>query len=583
MLTATRFLCFSLCFISPVILAAELLQTPLKPITHDGLRRQEERARDLNQTLAPSPEVLKSADLPQISAVLPVEKPCFLLNEIHVLAPPAQAELPAWLMHSLNEQVFAHYRGQCAGVRGLSHIAAAADAELLRLGLATSRVVVPPQNMGSGELNLQLHLGRIAGVRMQDEGKDDKRWGTWVNAFPGWPMMSAGDVLNVHDLEQGVEQMNRLPSQHVVTRLEPGTEPDTSVVFIDRQSGDLLQRLRGGVTLDNSGSPSLGRTQLSSYLAFDNALGLNDILNLSFNTNAENPDNDHQSQSVSANYSIPWGNHTFSSSYSSSKFAQWVAGTTARFLSSGESESADLRWQYQLLRTSSARFSVSTALSTRRSNSYLDDVELLVQRRRTTQQEFGINYRQLLGSASFDLGINYKSGRGWYEAEDDYPAEMANGLTLRPSITTLDLGVAVPFQIAAQAVQYNFNLHGQSTPNTTLSNEQIAIGGRSSVRGFDGDTVLMAENGYYLRNEISTSLPMPEGLGLQAYWGLDYGRVWGPSDAILIGHQLAGTVLGLRGQWKKAQFDLSAASPLHQPEGMNADPYIWYGSVTLSF
>ncbi|MFC7422155.1 ShlB/FhaC/HecB family hemolysin secretion/activation protein [Iodobacter arcticus] len=581
MSTVIRALRFSICLFSPLVIASEL--TPAQLLAPDALQRQEDRARDLNQTLAPLAATLKPADLPQISTALPIEQPCFALNKINMLAPSTQAALPSWLLQSLNQQVFTHYLGQCAGVRGLSHIAAAADAELLRLGLATSRVVVPPQNMGSGELNLQLHLGRIAGVRMQDGGKDDTRWGTWVNAFPSWPLMSAGDVLNVHDLEQGVEQMNRLPSQHVVTRLEPGAEPDTSVVFIDRQSGDLLQRLRGGLTLDNSGSASLGRTQLSSYLAFDNALGLNDILNLSFNSNAENPDNDHQSQSVSASYSIPWGNHTFSSTYSSSKFAQWVAGTSTRFLSSGESESADLRWQYQLLRSSSARFSVSTALSSRRSNSYLDDVELLVQRRRTTQQELGMNYRQLIGAASFDLGLNYKSGRAWYDAEDDYPAEMANGLTLRPSITTLDLGVAVPFQIAAQAVQYNFNLHGQSTPDTTLSNEQIAIGGRSNVRGFDGDAVLMAENGYYLRNELSTSLPMPEGLGLQAYWGLDYGRVWGPSDVMLAGNKLAGTALGFRGQWKKAQFDLSVATPLLQPEGMDAAPCIWYGSFTLSF
>lgn len=583
MLTALRVLAFSLGLVSSFVFANEPIQFFPEQIAQEGLRRQEERTRDLNQTLSPLSEGLKSEALPQVSTLLPVEQPCFPLNTINVSAPPAQAALPSWLLHSLNEQVFTHYLGQCAGVRGLSQIAAAADAELLRLGLATSRVVVPPQNMGRGELSLQLHLGRIAGVQMQNEGKDDLRWGTWVNAFPSWPVMSAGDVLNVHDLEQGVEQMNRLPSQHVVTRLEPGAEPDTSVVFIDRQGGDLLQRLRGGITLDNSGSPSLGRTQLSSYLAFDNALGLNDILNLSFNSNAEHPDSDHQSQSVSASYSIPWGNHTFSSSYSSSKFAQWVAGTTTRFLSSGESESADLRWQYQLLRTSSARFSVSTAVSSRRSNSYLDDVEVLVQRRRTTQQEFGMNYRQLIGAASFDLSLNYKSGRGWYDAEDDYPAEMANGLTLRPSITTLDLGLALPFQIAAQPMQYNFNLHGQSTPDSTLSNEQIAIGGRSSVRGFDGDIVLMAENGYYLRNELSTSLPMPEGLGLQAYWGLDYGRVWGPSDSMLIGHKLAGTVLGFRGQWKKMQFDLSAATPLHQPEGMNADPCVWYGSFTISF
>src|SRR5690606_38460483 len=116
--------------------------------------------------------------------------------------------------------------------------------------------------------------------------REDARWGTWRNAFP----MSAGDILDIRDLEQGVEQMRRVPSQQVRTRLEPGAEPDTTVVVIERRVGGWRDRVRGGATVDNAGGAALGRAQFSGHLALDNPLGLNDVLSASLSSNLQRPD-----------------------------------------------------------------------------------------------------------------------------------------------------------------------------------------------------------------------------------------------------------------------------------------------------
>lgn len=255
------------------------------------------------------------------------------------------------------------YLRRCVGVQGLSFIAAQMDQKLRDLGFATTRVALPAQNLRTGQLLVHIEAGRVADIRpVRGDATPATQWGTWRNAFP----VAAGDILNVRDLEQGVENMKRLPSQSVATRLEPGDVPGSSVLYIERKGGALPDRLRGGATLDNSGSASLGRTQLSANVAFDNPLGLNDVVTASLNTNAEQPTATHRSQSASVSYSVPWGYNLLTLNASNSRFAQYVQGTTVRFLSSGRSQSAEARLQRTVLRTASTRVGIYGAVSTRR-------------------------------------------------------------------------------------------------------------------------------------------------------------------------------------------------------------------------
>lgn len=417
--------------------------SPVDRAAEEGLRRQEERQRELLQQQEIRSDVLTSRERPGYVKELPVETPCFVIHEIELTGKGAGRFV--WL-----KEVTLPFIGRCVGVAGLRRIAEALDAKLIETGFATTRVSLPEQNLKAGTISIRVHLGRVADIRMASKNQQtnqksetpDNAWGTWWNAFP----LGAGDILNIRDLEQGVEQMQRLPSQSVSTRIEPGTEPDTSVVVIERRTGPFLDRLRGGVTLDNSGSKSLGRAQLSSYITLDNPLGLNDILSLSANTNAESPGADHRSQSLAASYSIPFGYTTATLSKSHSRFAQVVQGTTARFLSSGRSSSDEFRLHHTALRTSSAKFGLYGALSSRRAKSFLDDVELIVQRRRTTNIETGVTYRQLLGNGSLDFEVGYRRGMPWRHAQDDFPVEVANGLTLRPKIWMASASYAQPVQ-----------------------------------------------------------------------------------------------------------------------------------------
>jgi hemolysin activation/secretion protein len=544
--------------------------------TEEGLRRQEERTRAQQQQLEPQADVLHPEAKSAIATRLPEETPCFPIREIAFAGEYAQR------FHWLSDAV-APFLGQCAGAEGLGLIVSALDARLIEFGYVTTRASLPAQNLQTGRLQVQLHVGRVADVAMAKAGAPlrtpDAAWGTWRSAFP----LGRGDILNVRDLEQGVEQMKRLPSQSVTARLEPGPEPDTSLVVIERQTGSWRERVRGGLTIDNAGSPALGRTQLAGYLALDNPLGLNDILLLSGNTNAEHPGEEHRSQSGSVNYSVPWGYNLLSVSASRSRFAQIVQGTTARFLSSGSSETTEARWHRTVWRTASLKAGGYAAVSTRRAESFLDDVEVLVQRRRTTNLEAGLTYRQLVGQAVLDLDIGYRHGVARFGAQEDLASAATGGATLRPRIASLTASYSQPFALAGRPVQYSAVLRGQHTRDTTLSIDQIAIGNRYSVRGFDGDSVLLAESGYFVRNELSTPLKLAAGAEAFTYLGVDAGRVWGASAANLVGNKLAGFVAGVRGRYRALQVDLSLGTPLYKPEGFvtrRLNPYV---SATYAF
>ncbi len=558
----------------PLVLAAATPSAASQ--AEEGLRRQEERNRELQQRLQPQSDVLQPEKSSPISNVLPTETRCFVIHEIELQG--TDASRFRWLL-----DVTRPFLNQCIGVKGLHRIVENLDTRLIESGYATTRASLPEQNLKQGKLDIELNVGRVQTVRMVQAGshpqKTDQGWGTWRNAVP----IRDGDILNIRDLEQGMEQMKRLPSQSVITRIEPGTDPGTSVVLIQRQPDTWRDRIRGGFSLDNSGSQAMRRAQFSGYMALDNALGLNDILSLSLSSNAQQIETNHRNQSITLNYSIPWGYSTFSLSASHNRFAQQVQGTTTQFLSSGSSDSATFRWDYTAWRSASAKAGWYVGLSNRSAHSYLDDVELVVQRSHTTNLETGVTYRQLFGHASLDLSLGYRRGVPWMGAQDDFATAAAGGLTMRPRLWILNAAYNQPLHIGGRAVQYVFSLHAQQTHDTTLSIDQIAIGNRYTVRGFNGDSVLLAESGYYVRNELATPMTTIAGWNTAAFVDLDFGRVWGPSAAYLIGDKLAGTALGVRAQLHGWQFEVAVAAPVYAPKGFQAAPIAPYISLTYGF
>lgn len=515
----------------------------------DELRRKDQRDEDMRRR-EPKPDVRLQPEAPApVPDALPQESVCLSVHRIQ-LDGIRPGDFP-WA-----QPIADRYLGQCIGAEGITVIVKKLQAEFIERGLITTRVYIPPQNLIEGTLTLKAVPGVIREYRF-DDGADA---GNWRTAFPASP----GELLNLRDLEQGLEQMKRVPSQDVEIDIAPGAQPGESDVVIKRKRE---KPWRGIVYFDDSGAKATGKWQGALTLAWDNPFGLNDLVNVTVNGDARRDDPDASSLGNNFYYSAPYGYWTFSFAYSKYEYRRLVQGTNETFESSGETRQHDLRVQRMLHRAAASKTSAQFRLVKSESHSFVEDAEINNQRRQVTAAEFALQHRHHLGRATLDLNWGYRRGVPWLGAQDD-PADSDPGMpTTRYRLHTLEATLAAPFSVVGVASRYTLTLRGQTTRDALYGADYFAIGNRYTVRGFDGEQTLAAERGFVARNELSAALG---DTGQELYIGLDYGRISGPSAEILPGRTLTGSVLGLRGGWgKDFQYDVSAGWALRKPENFS--------------
>jgi hemolysin activation/secretion protein len=174
-----------------------------------------------------------------------------------------------------------------------------------------------------------------------------------------------------------------------------------------------------------------------------------------------------------------------------------------------------------------------------------------------------VNHKDAVGDASVEGTFAYKRGTGDFDSIPA-PEEAIGEGSSRLGLLTLDLAASVPYQALNSQFNYAVALHVQDDTTPLTPQDRFAIGGRYSVRGFDGESSLIGERGWTLRNDWSVALGNS---GQALYLGLDAGEVSGPSAENLLGKTLTGAVLGLRGSYKKMQYDIFVGAPLYRPEG----------------
>ena len=128
------------------------------------------------------------------------------------------------------------------------------------MGYVTTRVVVEPQNLRSGILVLTVIPGKVGRIQLQDQSAIPfATRGTLWFAMP----LAQGDILNIRNIEQGLENLKRVPSADANMELVPtDAVGETDVVIAYKQS--LPFHLTLG--LDDSGSKATGRFTRLCYI-----------------------------------------------------------------------------------------------------------------------------------------------------------------------------------------------------------------------------------------------------------------------------------------------------------------------------
>ncbi|EKC4133176.1 ShlB/FhaC/HecB family hemolysin secretion/activation protein, partial [Salmonella enterica subsp. enterica] len=169
-----------------------------------------------------------------------------------------------------------------------------------------------------------------------------------------------------------------------------------------------------------------------------------------------------------------------------------------------------------------------------------------------------------------DAGVSWQRGTRWFGAQP-VPGEAFGDATGLSKILTWHADLNVPFSLAGQSFLFTTLYQRQMTRTPLTTFEQFSVGNRWTVRGFDGERTLAADNGWYTRNELVWQTPVPQ---QSLYIGLDYGAVSGHGTEFLPGRHLAGGVLGLRGSVGNTglSYDLFTGCPLSKPDGFQTSP-----------
>jgi hemolysin activation/secretion protein len=509
-------------------------------------------------------------------AVLPAEQPCFRIDTFTLVVPstlPASVRDKGASALPLDKFAFArewldHYQGQCVGKEGINVLTKGLQQAILGRGYITTRVLLPEQDMSDGAMVFALVPGVIRNVRFAEP----LSWGTWKTAFPTRP----GDMLDLRDLEQGLEQMKRVANQDVDMKIEPTDIPGESDIMLTVKRTKPWSLV---ASVDNSGSRATGKLQSNLSLGLNNPLGLNDVLTLGVNQDLYFDDKGLGSHGFNGSYSVPWDYWTATLFGNTNTYYQQIAGANQTFVSSGNSQTAGVKLARVLRRSQNDVFGGYVQLSKRFGASFIDDTSIQLQHRDNTFLELGMTDRHYFGGAQFDGTLAYRQGIGAFGAALDpslptdpdiapTPATKPGNPTYRFKTAVLDMNLSVPFAVASQALRYVTTFHGQYTNDALYYIDDLTIGSRYTVRGFDGEQMLAAERGFYWRNELQAPIGKT---GQALYAGIDYGRVFGPNTAFLAGTQLVGAVVGIRGgvpsKYVGLSYDLFAGTPIYKPSG----------------
>ena len=456
-------------------------------------------------------------------------------------------------------------------VSDITNIRNAFQRKLLDKGFVTSQVYIPEQNLNAGTLQFMVMPGRVEDIRYSDSSAH----GPWRTAFPVRP----GDILNIRDVEQGLEQMKRVSSQSVTMKLLPGTSVGTSIIELSIKQD---KPVHGSISFDNSGLESTGVYQGSFTSSFDQVFRANDTFTMSLSGDLSGSGSIKGTRAASLNYVIPYGKDTFSLSFSKSRYHQTIQSNPYDFTYSGKSTTMKAKWNHVWSRTQREKRAFDISISTRHNHRFINDMEIPVQALRTTSMEFGVSNRKYIGNATLYSRLGFQWGIGALGAQPEHKASVAmGGPTSRYHMWLVDVDYRKPFVMGHRPASFTSSFHGQWVQGgkRLYSVDTINIGNRYSIYGFDGEYTLMGDSGWYVRNEVSSVIPR---LNTEVYLGLDVGAVYGKSTESLVGKTIAGTAIGIRGNYASGLlFDAFVSTPVYKPQGYHTKKF--YSGFTVGY
>ena len=415
-------------------------------------------------------------------------------------------------------------------------------------GYTTSGAFLPPQDISSGVVSIQVVEGELEKVEIQGLRRLRK------NYVQARIRRAAGKPLNLRRLETALQlvQVNPLFTK-VQAELKAGTTPGRSVLSLTIKEAPPIT---GAFTVENRDSPSIGSIRGITTLSYQNLLGEGDRLTgeLGYTDGANSYD---------INYGIPLNasDGTLSLGYAHSH-SRIIEQPFSPLDILGRTKTFSLGFRQPIVNTPRSEFALGLLADLRESRTFLlndipfsfsrgpDDGKSKLTVLRFSQEWINRTPMRVLAVRSqFNWGLGVLDATVNDTGVDGRFFSWVGQFQLVQNLGKDVVGIA---RVATQL-----------TPDLLLPLEQFSIGGVDTVRGY-------RQNQFVADNGITGSLEVrfkvvndPDGFGIvQVAPFVDVGKVWNTNGIGADTRLFASTGLSLRWQYSRFSARLDWGLPL---------------------
>ena len=545
-------------------------------------QQQEERQRALEQQMRPAPPP-HGEELPllELTPAQP-DAACADIREIIIVG-------ATLLRDMFLDPLKADYEGRCLTLDDINNITKRLTNEYVRQGYVTSRAFLGPQDLATGVLAtgvlyVTIVEGRIEHIVPAPSSGIDPR--QLMAVFPGLK----GKILNLRDIEQGLDQINRLPSNNATMNIEPGREFGSSVVVIDNEP---QKSWRASAGVDNYGQRETGRHQYTLTFEKDNFIGSFDQFMFTYNSDLHSVFRGVNSRASGNNHglgiyeTLVLGWWTLSLSYNNYKYDSKVHGLASEYSSKGSSNTWRFGLDRVLHRDAAGKTSAGVLLNVHDVNNYFEGVYLDASSYFLTSLAFSLSHSRRIMGGSLSARLEQRFGVPLFGAERDKNPEHSTPRR-EYSKTSFSLNWYRPFALGDQNFAWSCAFSGQLSPDTLYGSERFYLGSIYTVRGFE-DSPLGGDEGVLLRNELAWTVPpdwlfaLTKLLGpVQAYAAYDVGHIRRDREDPFERGTLEGVAVGLR-SLGDLSFDLTFSKAVSAPSFVQKKQDILSASVRYTF
>lgn len=412
--------------------------------------------------------------------------------------------------------------------------------QYINKGYITARVRFMPIN-SRGELGLSVTEGIVEKIVGGDRRTHHKMLFSDM----------VGKPLNVSQLDQAIDQANRLQSNTVTLDIRPGHENGNTIVSINNNNAVPWHL---STSVDNYGYKGSDKWRNRTSLKVDSLLGFSDLVILDFVRTLENAKKSYKNEATFF-YSVPYGALTLNTliNYRNYRRNERLKFNVINF--NGSSKEYHFNADYVFYRNQNSINSISTKVEHKIIDSYIAKTKVGVNSHRLSALGISLNQLRLFPNGTVNFNIAVKRGMPWFNAGQ---IDKDNKRFTDGKFTTSKLSANVNHRVKLFESVYQLEhlFVGQYSKDKTVSPERIDLTARHAIRGFSRGSQ-SAGNGWYIRNTLSHHFFLGQAV-ITPHIGFDAGRAlqhkskrgWQSNSGVSVGTTL---------RYKKALLNLEVS------------------------